>query len=232
MENHVQTSFELETERAQAARREAAAQDAQAAAPAPEEGGAEAREAPSSESDEPAAATPAEDAPQAEAAASPLTERQRIEEQLQALKRRESELRRALAIADHPALADAIRELDGRVYAVARADEKLAQGLSKSEERRRETLERKVAGLREKRAELDTQIAALDTELAALGVERTRSFEQERDAALEQLLRAVTLHGAAIAAAGLAPAELVPELGRFLPRVQELAERFAPGAQA
>jgi hypothetical protein len=52
------------------------------------------------------------------------------------------------------------------------------------------------------------------------------------DAALEQLLRAVTLHGAAIAAAGLEPAQLVPELARFLPRVQELAERFAPGAQA
>jgi chromosome segregation ATPase len=230
MENHVQTSFELQTERAQAARREAAAQDAQDAAPA--EGGVAAREAPSHEGDEPAAATPTDDTPQAEAAASPLTERQRIEEQLQALKRRESELRRALAIADHPALADAIRELDGRVYAVARADEKLAQGLSKSEERRRETLERKVAGLREKRAELDAQIVALDTELAALGVERTRTFEQERDAALEQLLRAVTLHGAAIAAAGLEPAQLVPELARFLPRVQELAERFAPGAQA
>jgi chromosome segregation ATPase len=186
------------------------------------------------------AETPAEAAPAGAAAVEPaadadargeepaptLSERQRIEEQLLTLKRREAELRRALAIADHPALADAIRELEGRVYAVSRAEDKLAQGLSKAEERRRETLERKVATLREKRAELDTQISALDTELAGLGVERTRGFEQERDSALEQLFVAMGIHGGAIEGAGLEAAQLVPELERFLPKVQELAHRF------
>jgi chromosome segregation ATPase len=183
----------------------------------------------------PAEATPLAAAGEAEAPvetrgeepAPTLSERQRIEEQLQTLKRREAELRRALAIADHPALADAIRELEGRVYAVARAEDKLAQGLSKAEERRRETLERKVAGLREKRAELDTQIGALDTELAGLGVERTRGFEHERDTALEQLFVAMGTHGGAIEGAGLEASQLVPELERFLPKVQELAHRLS-----
>ena len=40
-------------------------------------------------------------------------DRKKIEEQLGALKRKEAELRRALAIADHPALAEAIRALEG-----------------------------------------------------------------------------------------------------------------------
>ena len=71
-------------------------------------------------------------------------DRRKLEEQLESLKRKEFELRRALTIADHPVLADAIRELEGRAYAVARAEGKLAQGLSKAEERRRDTLEKKL----------------------------------------------------------------------------------------
>jgi hypothetical protein len=153
-------------------------------------------------------------------------EREHIKEQLNTLKRREFELRRALAIAEHPELADAIRTLEGRTYAVAKAQAKLAQGLSKAEERRRDTLERKLSGLREKRAALDAQIGELDSELAALGVERTRTYELERQAALEQLLAALGTHGNALGAAGLEASELVPELEAWLPEVHACAEAF------
>jgi hypothetical protein len=76
---------------------------------------------------------PAEGQPKQEAAPQ-VVDRRRLEEQLEALKRRESELRRALAIADHPELAEAIRELEGRAYAISRVEAKLAQGLTKAEE--------------------------------------------------------------------------------------------------
>jgi hypothetical protein len=166
---------------------------------------------------------------QAAASRSPQAEgdeREHIKEQLNALKRREFELRRALAIAEHPELADAIRTLEGRTYAVAKAQAKLEQGLSKSEERRRDTLERKLSGLREKRATLDGQIGELDSELAALGVERTRAYEAERQAALEQLLAALGTHSNTLSAAGLEPSELVPELEAWLPEVRACAEAF------
>src|SRR4051812_32573929 len=110
----------------------------------------------------------------------PRAERRRLEEQLNALKRREAELRRALAIADHPELADAVRALDGATYAVTRIEAKMAQGLSKSEEKRRETVEKKLAQAEEKRAELDSQIAEFRAELNTLGEERVRTFESER----------------------------------------------------
>src|SRR4051812_20300377 len=116
----------------------------------------------------------------AAASLDPRAERRRLEEQLNALKRREAELRRALAIADHPELADAVRALDGATYSVTRIETKMAQGLSKSEEKRRETVEKKLAQAQEKRAELDTQIADFRAELSALGEERTRAFELER----------------------------------------------------
>lgn len=172
------------------------------------------------------ASTPAEAEPKQEAAP-PGIDRRRLEEQLEALKRRESELRRALAIADHPELAEAIRELEGRAYAISRVEAKLAQGLTKAEERRREAVDKKLSVLREKRAELDSQIAELEKELAALGVERTRAFEAERREALQNLLVTLSTHKAALEAAGLEAVALVPELGAYLPEVYTLAEELS-----
>jgi len=152
--------------------------------------------------------------------------RKRLEEQLEALKRKETELRRALVIADHPELADAIRALQGRAYAIGRVETKLAQGLSKSEERRRETLDKKLGALRAKREELDTQIGALESELHALGQERTAAFELERKQALEQLLIALGTHEPTLRAAGIDASTLVPELNQWLPEIEGLAERL------
>lgn len=158
-----------------------------------------------------------------DASATPV-DRKRIAEQLEALKRKEAELRRALAISDHPELADAIRALEGRAYAVARAEAKMAQGLSKSEERRRDTLEKKLASLREKRAELDAHIGELEAELSSLTEERVRAFEGERRDAMERLLAALGTHEAALRAAGLEASSLVPEIAGFMPEIRALAE--------
>jgi chromosome segregation ATPase len=170
---------------------------------------------------EPAPAADAGLAPAAEL--TPASARKRLEEQLDALKRREGELRRELAITDHPELEEAIRLLEGSTYAVARIEAKIAQGFSKAEERRRDTLEKKLGGLRDKRAELDAQIAELEAELHALG-DRARAFAGERRTALEQLLAVLGTHDAALTAAGLEATSLVPDLSRLLPEIRQMAE--------
>jgi chromosome segregation ATPase len=154
------------------------------------------------------------------------SERKRLELQLDALKRKESEIRRALAVADHPELAEAIRVIEGRAYALAKADAKLAQGLSKGEARRREAIEKKLGTLREKRSEIDSQITELETEFHGLGTERLAGFEAERREALEQLLIAVASNDAALSAAGLEAEQLVPDLARWLPEVEGLAKQL------
>lgn len=162
--------------------------------------------------------------PTAEASIALGHDKKRLEEQLEALKRKEVELRRALAIADHPALADTIRLLDGRAYALTRVETKIAQGLSKSDERRKETLEKKLEGLEAKRAELDAQIAELRNEYDALVHERARSLELERREALHALVAALGEHTASLRAAGLDAGELVPEIGRRMGEIRAAAE--------
>jgi hypothetical protein len=154
-------------------------------------------------------------------------ERKRLAEQLDALKRKEFELRRALAAADHPEAAEAIRLIEGRAFAVSRAEAKLAQGFSKTEARRREVIEKKLGALRDKRAELDSQIGALETELGGLGADRLATFESERQAALEQLMIAMATHDAALRAAGLDPSTLVPEIAGWLPELDALAKKVS-----
>lgn len=158
--------------------------------------------------------------------ATPRLERKRLEEQLDALKRREGELRRALAIADHPELAEAVRLLEGAAYAVSRVEAKMAQGLSKSEEKRRETLEKKLSQAFEKRAELDAQIAEFEAELRKLGEERIAAFEAERREALIQLIGSLNTHSEAFSTAGVDPDGLVPDLARLMPEVRTLAEEL------
>jgi chromosome segregation ATPase len=178
------------------------------------------------------AATEGAEAHEEGEAANAPSHRKRIEEQLEALKRREAELRRELAVADHPELAEALRVLEGHAYAVARVEAKMAQGLSKAEERRRETLEKKLASAREKRQEIDAQIAELEGELAPLGEARTKAFEAERRDCMERLLAALGTHEAQFQSAGLDSTALVPELARYMPEIRALAESLAPLARA
>lgn len=145
-------------------------------------------------------------------APSETTERERIQHQLQQLKQRESELRRELAIAEHPDLADAIRQIEGRAYGVGRVEAKMAEGLSKSELRKKETLEKKLLSAMEKRLELDQQIASLEGELAPLGEARTLAFEKERGEALLRLASLLDEHADAIAGAALDLDALIPAL--------------------
>lgn len=159
------------------------------------------------------------------------SDRKRLAEQLSALKRKESELRRALAAADHPELAEAIRLIEARAFVVARVETKLAQGFSKTEARRREVIEKKLGSLRDKRAALDTQIGTLETELSGLGSDRLATFRQERQEALQQLLIALGTHEAALHDAGLDPASLVPEIEGWLPELEALASKVS-GASA
>lgn len=170
---------------------------------------------------------PASDAPEAAPATevSGPVDRKRLAEQLDALKRKEFELRRALAAADHPELADAIRVIEGRAFFVSRVEAKIAQGFSKTEARRREVIEKKLGSLRDKRAELDTQIGTLETELAGLGADRLTSFQRERQEALIELLKALGTHDAALRAAGLDSANLVPEIEGWMPELEALAHQ-------
>jgi hypothetical protein len=156
--------------------------------------------------------------------ASPQVTRKRLAEQLDALKRKEAELRRALAVADHPEIAEAIRTIEGRVYAVKRAETKISQGFSKSEARRRDVIEKKLGTLREKRAELDQQISTLETELGTLGSDRLATFESERAQALEQLFIALATHDPALHAAGFESSNLLPELSEWMPEIEALAK--------
>lgn len=144
--------------------------------------------------------------------APPVDDRSRIEAQLEQLKQRECELRRALAIAEHPALADAIHRIEGRAYGVRRVEAKIAQGLSKSEQRKKDTLEKKRAAAVERRAELDAQIAALDAELEPLGQGRITAFETERVEALLRLIAVLDEHQDAIGAVSLDLPSLIPSL--------------------
>ena len=197
-----------------------------------DESGAQAEQASEAEGAEVAA--PGQAAEAAESAgeeASPPNTRRRIEEQLEALKRREAELRRELAVADHPELAEPLRVLEGHAYAVARVEAKMAQGLSKAEERRRETLEKKLASAREKRMEIDAQIAELEAELAPLGEARMLAFEAERKDCMERLLAALGTHEGDFQRAGLDTSVLVPDLARLMPEVRTLAETLAQSAR-
>ncbi|MET0390398.1 MAG: hypothetical protein ABW321_30780 [Polyangiales bacterium] len=172
------------------------------------------------------------DAADGESGKSGPADRKRLAEQLDALKRKESELRRALVVADHPELGDAVRAIQGRAYAVTRAEEQLAQGLSKSEARRRETIDKKLTSLREKRAELDTQITALEQEQESLGTDRLSTFQSERRQALEQLLIALGLHEPALQAVGVESSSLIPELSRWLPEIETIARELTAAADA
>jgi chromosome segregation ATPase len=164
---------------------------------------------------------------------SPRNDRKRLAEQLDALRKKEAELLRALAITDHPDLADAIRTIEARVYCVARADAKLAQGLSKSEARRQEVLTKKLSGLREKRAELDTQIDQLEAEFQELGAARMTDFQRERQDALQDLMVALATHDPALDAAGVDVRNLLPELGGLLPELESIARAVStPRADA
>ena len=163
----------------------------------------------------------------------PKNDRKRLAEQLDALRKKEAELLRALAITDHPDLADAIRTIEARVYCVARADAKLAQGLSKSEARRQEVLSKKLTALREKRSELDTQIAALEAESEELGAARLTDFQRERQDALQELMVALATHDSALDAAGLSVQSLLPELSGLMPELEAIARSVSqPRADA
>lgn len=171
---------------------------------------------------------PAGESPQATEAAphseaSTQSERKRLAEQLDALKRKELELRRALVMADHPELVGAIRAIEARALAVSRAEAKLAQGFSKSEARRREVIDKKLVALRDKRAELDAQIVAFESELGGLGTERLSTFESERNQALEQLVIALGTHVAALSAAGLDAVGLIPEIAGWLTEIEAIS---------
>lgn len=163
----------------------------------------------------------------------PKNDRKRLAEQLDALRKKEAELLRALAITDHPDLADAIRTIEARVYCVARADAKIAQGLSKSEARRQEVLSKKLTALREKRAELDTQITALEAESEELGASRLTDFQRERQDALQELMVALATHDSALDSAGLSVQSLLPELSGLMPELEAIARTVSqPRADA
>ena len=157
----------------------------------------------------------AEGAVAEESAPSEPVGRDRIQQQLEVLKQREAELRRELAMADHPELADAIRSIEGRAYGVSRVEAKMAEGLSKSELRRKETLEKKLTTARERRAEVDAQITALELELTPLGDARLSAFGAERTQALMSLIALLDAQEPALTRASLDVAVLVPALSSW-----------------
>lgn len=152
------------------------------------------------------------------------SERSRIEEQLALLEKKQAELRRALAIADHPELGDAIREIEGRAYGLSRAEQRLAEPRTKGEERQRAKLEKKLEATKQKRDELDRAIAAIETELAALSEERVTALRADRETALQALFVVLARHADAFESAGVQVTVLVPELEAWLPELRAMAD--------
>jgi hypothetical protein len=175
---------------------------------------------------------PGETAQAAAPGATPPDEKKRLEKQLDALKRKESELRRALLVAERPELAEAIRTIQGHAYSVQRAEDKASHGLSKAEVRRRDTLDKKLTGLREKRTELDKQIEALEAEHNTLGAEQAAASQVERRQALGQLLRSLSMNAAAFTDAGIDAQSVVPELARLMPELEGFARELTDTAQS
>jgi chromosome segregation ATPase len=166
-------------------------------------------------------------------------ERRRLEAELAAIERKREELARALIVNAHPELADPIRVLTGRLYAVSRVEERMREPLSKAEVRKveslgkkRESLTAKRAELDAKRAEIEAEIGSVDHELAQLGDERTKGFERERDEALEQLVVSLAQLGPSFDAAGVDPVRLVDGLAARMPDVKSTAEALASRASA
>lgn len=161
-------------------------------------------------------------------------ERRRLEAELAAIEKKREELAKALIVNAHPELADPIRALTGRLYAVARVEERMREPLSKGETRKveslgkkRESLIAKRAELDAKRAEIETEIGTVDHELAQLGEERTKGFERERVEALEQLVVTLAQLGPVFDAAGVDPVRLVEGLEARMPEVTTAAEELA-----
>jgi hypothetical protein len=69
-------------------------------------------------------------------------ERRRLEAELAAIEKKREELARALIVNAHPELAEPIRVLTGRLYAVARVEERMREPLSKAEVRARPVVRR------------------------------------------------------------------------------------------
>lgn len=151
-------------------------------------------------------------------------DRDRIVRQLEQLKRREAELRRALIVADHPALDAPIREVDGRVYGVHMASERLDAPLTKGEQKKIERIEKKLETAKAKRAELDLAIEELGGELRALREDRRATLEGQRDEALSNLLTTLAEHAPTFEAVGMQISEVIPELEPLLPKLREMAE--------
>ena len=169
-----------------------------------------------------------------EAASDPAKERQRIEEQLALLEQKKRELSKALVLADHPALQGPLRTIEGKLYAVSRVETQMAAGLSKSEEKRKESLAKKremlalkKADLAAKLAEIEDQILVIDKDLLALGDDRRDAFEAERTSALEALVMVLSQHGRVFDTAKVDPASIVEGLAARMGEVQETAERLA-----
>ncbi len=158
-------------------------------------------------------------------------DRDRIVRQLEQLKRREAELRRALIVADHPELDAPIREVDGRVYGVQLASERLDAPLTKGEQKKIERFEKKLEGARVKRAELDAAIAELEGELKALRDDRQSTLEAQRDEALRNLLTTLAEHAPAFEAVGMQISTIVPELEPWLPTLRAMAEEKGASAE-
>lgn len=167
------------------------------------------------------------------------SERRRLEAELAAIEKKREELGRALVVNAHPELADPIRVLTGRLYAVARVEERMREPLSKAEVRKveslgkkRESLLAKRAELDAKRAEIESEIGTVDHELAQLGEERTKGFERERGEALEQLVVSLAQLGPSFDAAGVDPVRLVDGLAQRMPDVKSTAEQLTSRATA
>ncbi len=162
------------------------------------------------------------------------SERRRLEAELAAIEKKREELARALIVNAHPELADPIRVLTGRLYAVARVEERMREPLSKGETRKLESLGKKRESLLAKRAELDakraeveSEIGTVDHELSLLGDERTKGFGRERDEALEQLVVSLAQLGPVFDGAGVDPVRVVDGLEARMPEVKLAAEELA-----
>jgi len=157
----------------------------------------------------------------------PLLDRQRLEQELRAVRRKELELMRAIVVADHPQLGEALTVLETHMQRVVSAQQQLAEGLSESDRRRHAELTELMNGLKQQRADLNLEIEAHECELRALGEERSQRLQFAEREALHALATAHQEHERSLLSAGANLEVLLPGLLALLATAQADDERLS-----
>lgn len=142
-------------------------------------------------------------------------DRQRLADELVALRKREQLVLQALAVIDHPELRAPIQQLKVLVDESIAARTQALASPSGAEQAEESALVLKLSQLQQQRSELDTQIIAAESEYAQLREQQLRARKQAQSRALEALAQAAVQHELTFARANVSMHALFPELAEL-----------------